>query len=514
MATPTAKPPPRRARIFTYGEFNLDALLALASRLRSRPCTADSSRMPMIGSLNLVVFVAFDDGVEWVYRSPKLSGSLGRTMADETASKLLVSEVATLRYLRTQCAVPVPEVYSFSGTSDNDIGAPYILMSKAAGRPLSDYDWLDMRGRWPGFSSPVSCLPLAEHGRDKIMRQLGLIMSRLLNANAHFGKIGSLVAEHDGSYSVGECLSPALVWQTRDALEDVRRGPFETESAYFDSLVSVFITHAKEFWLVPHCFFAPHPSALDYASRESYHAATKRWHVFCEYAQLDGSVENRLAYCVAGHLARQMIPSFASSRRDFVLSHPDLHAGNVFVDDDFNVTYIIDWGSAYAGPVAELLATPGLCGSSSPPPESLTAAYREGFTQGGVKVEPEQWEKAGMVWFFTRLVRLVARQDMALFQGLYEAVHKTKLEDIRGLLREQSEQEFGRQVLAELREYDDEAEDEDKKQREDKITRTRGVRDPATARKLTLMYQMNPLFVADRRLWRWLEDALGPDKSA
>lgn len=36
----------------------------------------------------------------------------------------------------------------------------------------------------------------------------------------------------------------------------------------------------------------------------------------------------------------------------------------------------------------------------------------------------------------------------------------------------------------------------------------------AVARKLTLMSEMNPYFVADARLWRWIEGALREDDFA
>ncbi|EMT64214.1 hypothetical protein FOC4_g10010705 [Fusarium odoratissimum] len=77
-------------------------------KLRGRSCTCDESKAPKSGSLNWVIFLTFDDGVEWAFRSPRYDTC---TFSDETASKILVSEASTLRYLETHCQIPVPKVY-------------------------------------------------------------------------------------------------------------------------------------------------------------------------------------------------------------------------------------------------------------------------------------------------------------------------------------------------------------------------------------------------------------------
>lgn len=103
--------PATRPKIFAYANFNLDALLSLATRLRGRSCSADTSTRPETGSLNWVIFITFDDGIEWAFRSPRNGPSA--ILTEESASKLLVSEASTLKYLRANSSVPVPEVYSF-----------------------------------------------------------------------------------------------------------------------------------------------------------------------------------------------------------------------------------------------------------------------------------------------------------------------------------------------------------------------------------------------------------------
>ncbi|KAJ6178162.1 hypothetical protein N7519_008623 [Penicillium mononematosum] len=99
----------RKANIFTYAKFNVPALLSLAESIRGKECSCDETQRPSSGSLNWVVFISFDDGVEWVFRSPRRSFGLQKT----TAGEVLVSEVATMNYLREMGKIPVPEVFSY-----------------------------------------------------------------------------------------------------------------------------------------------------------------------------------------------------------------------------------------------------------------------------------------------------------------------------------------------------------------------------------------------------------------
>ena len=59
---------------------------------------------------------------------------------------------------------------------------------------------------------------------------------------------------------------------------------------------------------------------------------------------------------MAGQLIQNMMPKLQSdsdpASDGFPLAHPDLHHGNIFVDDNHNITCIIDWGSASSVPVA------------------------------------------------------------------------------------------------------------------------------------------------------------------
>lgn len=98
---------PHGAKVFFHARFDVHALLRLAGRLRNRPCTCDLSQKPSSGSLNWAIILSFNDGVEWIFRSPRTSYGID----EESAAILLASEAATLKYIRNNSSIPVPEVF-------------------------------------------------------------------------------------------------------------------------------------------------------------------------------------------------------------------------------------------------------------------------------------------------------------------------------------------------------------------------------------------------------------------
>lgn len=397
---------------------------------------------------------------------------------------------------------------------------PYILQSKATGRSLGSYDWSQLP-QIPGLRTHRQLLPLSDKNREKVMNQLGTIMSEL--SDCRFEKIGSIFNDGNGGYFVGECLSPSLTWQERDSL-DLARGPFDEEHDYLMSLISAFTSHAQELPLTPHTFFAPVPDMLDYKSIASYQKAVSRWNDFVAIGQKVDHSKNMLLFSIAGQFLREMIPRLLSGvRNGFTLSHPDLHLGNLYVDDNFNITCIIDWSSASSGPFTELIATPSLGSSAAPPSQLLTAAFRSGFSQRVRKADsgPLQsnlWRTSERMWYFSRLVRLLSKNDYQHFKRLFELVYEMSAEDAessRGILwlfHERSNWDENKRLLAELQEEDITDEELQEKERACFPPRRTANSDVvAVARKLTLMSEMNPGFLADHRLWQWVEESCDHD---
>ncbi|KAH6713712.1 hypothetical protein BKA61DRAFT_656297 [Leptodontidium sp. MPI-SDFR-AT-0119] len=464
-----------RGGVFSYVSFNLPALLRLAKQLRNVPCNCDSSKQPESGSWNWAIFISFEDGLEWVFLSPRKDNNI----APEIAAKLLESHVATLNFLKLNSPIPVPEVFDYRS---NPIGIPYILMSKAPGFPLSRFAWDACPDGMVLSRKPRPVL--GRTNKEKIMSQLGTISSQLLKLR--FDKIGSLF-EEDEEYRVKECLSPALIWHQRDSLgDDVARGPFQHENEYHESLLSAFLLHVKELPLEQHAFFAPIPKLGEFGS----------------------FLSHRSAKMIAAATLQPLAPPDESSNR-FCLWHPDISLGNIFVDDDFNITCIIDWAFSSTVPISTLLMTPTFPHPRDDVDTTLVPIFRASLLrqicQSDIKLDQEFWDCTRRTWLFTRLVTLDGLQDYSYFTELHALVYKSEDEiNVPGLFKGvQTEM----QELAETLAEDGLLASEIKRGEEEYFSASNLDRE-AIARKLTVMANLSQGFVADKRLWRWIEKAM------
>ncbi|OAL73061.1 protein kinase subdomain-containing protein [Trichophyton violaceum] len=472
--------------IFRYAVFNVDALCQLASSLRfGRCCCCDVTQVPVGGSLYWAVFVYFDDGVEWVFRSPRYDGAI-RSLA--TIQKLVASEAATLKYINSYSAIPVPEVYAYSCSKDNSVGVPYILMSKAKGSPLST--------KWEPRGSQKSALSLKE--KAKVLSQLGSITWQL--SQLRFEKIGSLFEEEDGHFRVGSCLSRGLVDFNRDSLDELPRGPFCCENEYVDALVSGFLQHAECLQLHHHCFFAPLPTRKRYNNDSEYRRACEQWNNFVTLgSKIDGS-DNRTDYMVVGHSLRAIASTWtmkgtAAGPRDtnleFVLHHPDLNVNNIFVDDDCTITCIIDWAFCSSVPLSVLLMAPGLPQSRDELEAPLIAAFEDG------------------------LMSLDSLGDYSQFKEIWQLSDQNNL-DFSTFFQSQQRSDSYVKKHEEMKQDDEPV---DRVMRGEAAYFQRDIVGLAVSRKLTLVsewtsrYRKNDnkgirrsgsIFVADDRLWKWV----------
>jgi hypothetical protein len=184
--------------------------------------------------------------------------------------------------------------------------------------------------------------------KSKIMRQLGFLAFQL--SRLRFDKIGSLFQEAE-TFQPKTCLSPALVFHERDQLGDViPRGPFTDECKVYTALTSALRLHAEKLPLYHHAFLAPLPLPSEYEKYDDYLAAVSLWNDFVIMGSKIEGKQNRLDYIIVATLLHQMIPSLSlddinllgDTETGLPPSHPDLSPNNIFVDDDLNITCIID----------------------------------------------------------------------------------------------------------------------------------------------------------------------------
>jgi len=212
-------------------------------------------------------------------------------------------------------------------------------MSKAHGSPLQ-HTWKNLgTHREPDIS---------QEQKAKIV-QLGTITEQL--SRLSFKQAGSLF-EEDGEFHIKTCLSRGLLLNGRHALGDIHRGPFKYEEDYYNAQISAFVEHVKYLPLGHHCFFAPVPARSEYDDYAGYRKASDWWSDFVTVQSKIDSSDNRADYVIVGEILSETITKWADDLSDgdrehrFVLHHPDLSVNNIYIDEDFNITCIIDWHSA------------------------------------------------------------------------------------------------------------------------------------------------------------------------
>ncbi|KAI9829071.1 MAG: hypothetical protein M1832_000094 [Thelocarpon impressellum] len=205
----------------------------------------------------------------------------------------MVSDIRTMLLIRSATSVPTPEVFAWEVESDA-VGVPYVLEAFVEGSLLSE-QWGDES--WS-----------TEDKRLKTLRNLAQVMSEL--QGLRFGAIGALV--FDQTLHVGDMvkverdmekiMDGGSVWGTTSVI-----GPFDT---------------------------------------------TRSWLLH----DLDDSIGAHALWRVAElqllRLAIDSIPRRLDAGGSFVFGHPDFNYQNIFVDDNGNVTGIIDWDGVHTRPRA------------------------------------------------------------------------------------------------------------------------------------------------------------------
>lgn len=236
-----------------------------------------------MGGMNYHIEGQFEDGISWLAR---IRRSNATSPPPDLQGYIMRSEVVTLQFL-SKTTVPAPRIFDYNSDGESPIGVGYILMGKMAGKSL----------RW-SITSPEQ--------RKKVMSQLADIYIEL--QNIPFDLMGSL-----------------------DQPRDNHIGPFARESStdYRDSQmrpIGPFISFGD-------CLAASIRLTLDLIVRGE-----------CYVAQaVDAFLIHRFLL--------DSVPSILSHNGlddgCFYLTHADDKGDHILVDDDYNITGIIDWEWAH-----------------------------------------------------------------------------------------------------------------------------------------------------------------------
>ncbi|KAI9883524.1 MAG: hypothetical protein M1823_004713 [Watsoniomyces obsoletus] len=262
-----------------------------ASSLRAGvPCTIDGTQSTlsrMAGGRHFHAEIRFEDDVAWLLRLPIDHKPESRG----TRNYFLECEAATMRFLARKTSLPTPNVHDWSleGDSTNELGPGYLLMDKLPGKPLN----------WPKVTKEDPAT------RQRLLNQLADIF---LELERHpLPSIGSLTSS--SPVTVGRIGHPSAPSERRPL------GPFETGAESYETRVR---------------------SVLDQI-------------VTGELIQL----EPVNAYLQFRWMLQQLHRGILLPKNDgppFYLKHPDDKGDHILLDEQFNITGIIDWEWCFSTP--------------------------------------------------------------------------------------------------------------------------------------------------------------------
>ena len=271
-----------------------DGQLSLGISEKTNNLTCLIEKNPIFGGFNVLFMIMFSDDVKWIARFP----GYGVSSFGELEARRLLSDIQTKALIRSSTSIPIPEVLAWDLCQDNPVGVPYHLETFVEGRPLAE--------RWTGEWLSD------ESKKMKILRKVAELMSQL--HSLHFDKIGSLVFGADGtSLKVDAMVEMNLSW---DMMSEGEIWPTASLSGPFGS--------TKEYLL-----------SMLYDPEE---VPEVRRHIKADIAILREAIDS--------------IPKALDTPQSFSLGHPDFNYQNILIDDEGEITGIIDWDGVETCPRA------------------------------------------------------------------------------------------------------------------------------------------------------------------
>ncbi|KAH7308943.1 hypothetical protein B0I35DRAFT_398230 [Stachybotrys elegans] len=298
---PASREAEKRELTALIEKINTHALEARSSHLRQGiPCYIPplhydrATRSSVMGGMNYHVVVHFDDGVVWIARIRRFNAT---SPPPPLRDYIIQSEVATLMFL-SHTDVPAPKVYDYAlEHPGNPVGVGFILMEKLPGKSL----------RWSIATSQE---------RLKVMDQLADIFAELYKHP--FNHLGSL--DTPGDSHVGAFARESLTDFVQSEMRTI--GPFSNTKEY----------HAASIQLI-----------LDLILREEM------------YSQQ--AVDAYLVHRYLVDLIPRVVPCTQGNEK-FYLKHADDKGDHILVDEDFNITGIIDWEWAHTASLTRAFNSP------------------------------------------------------------------------------------------------------------------------------------------------------------
>lgn len=235
------------------------------------------------------------------------------------------SWVLTTKYIKRYTGLPIPEVLAYDITTDNIIGLPYVIMECLEGTPLCE-EWWSLAGSGPlKEDAGVSYEPTLEAKRQKILVSIAKTMAKFQDIPS-FAEAGMLRFTKDDE----DALDPDIggMYRAKAGIHDYD-GSFEHETEwehqYYDSY--------KKYRRLLQSWWEKNDSGFDNGALRRCFLGMLR--VLRTIVELNPTATRR--------------PTQAAAE-EFVLCPPDFDWQNVMIDDDCNVTGLLDWDYCYTQP--------------------------------------------------------------------------------------------------------------------------------------------------------------------
>ena len=279
-----------------------DTLPQIATRVRGGGHECEVEYPPHNGSYSLVFPLTFTDGTKWAARISQHAVPKGFTAAD---ARTMRSEMELLQLIRAKTTIPVPEIYHFDTTFENELGAPYSLIQ-----------WLDGEFAWQMWHDPRGQTPLQVR-RLHMLESIADAMAQLSFLSSTSISVPGFSCQ-DGHTAITES-HPIRI---RDDYEE-----WKLRTSGLDRSPVVF----RE--------YGPFNKTADY-----YHSILDQVPFYETGAWALGA--RKMLRLIADAIG--MVES--GKKSNFVLSHPDLDFQNMLFREDGTLCGLYDWDSIRMGP--------------------------------------------------------------------------------------------------------------------------------------------------------------------
>ncbi|KAH8169879.1 phosphotransferase enzyme family protein [Sarocladium implicatum] len=301
LTNPVAQDAERRELTKLINMIDTRGLEARATHLRhgiacyAHPLQYDSAkRSSVMEGINYHIEVRFEDGITWIARIRRFNAG---SPPPALRDYIVKSEVATLKFLE-KTSIPAPRVHDFAlEHPDNHVGVGFILMDKLPGKFL----------RWPIAT---------QQQKRRVMAQLADTFVELHKYPLDL--LGSL--DDPGGTHIGAFARPSLTDSVGSEMRPI--GPFSNLEEY----------HTSDIRLI-----------LDLIVREEM------------YSQQ--AVNAFLTHRYLLDLVPRVLPATAGDDK-FYLQQADDKGDHILVDEDYNITGIIDWEWALTASPAHAFNSP------------------------------------------------------------------------------------------------------------------------------------------------------------